>query len=525
MPGPAVLLALAVSAPARSVPPTVLVAQLMAPPVEGVDRNLLVGSRMAQALDEIGQVVPVFWSMTDPYIRAANDEGTIQFDAQASQQKIREAAEKLRVPYVLFVTVFKENNGLRPLAFLYRGRDSRPIWRFGEYDRQSRYRPRLFVDEKSRKAVGQFTDIDKMFESMVAYVDGRPDWDSTALSLTRTWSELLADTAFHDLPKRPRLSTPHDRKAELGGTVAVTLDPAAGAALKKQVDALVAEGKPAMAILTLREAVDQAPYDIGPRQWLIDLLSAQGMAFEAAMEARRAARLTPGDPGPWLKSARHWLAAGKPKEAQADLDVATHHNAKAVASMAVLGDILLVQNRLVDAMNAYSASITAGPTPEAVVGRAVARGLLGDVEGCQADLKAVNDASPASLEQTYVRAVELVSQAVDVVGSSCRELIPVARHAPKTPEVVARAMALQRQTLALSNLVALLPTPQRYKKSQAERDLAQKLLAQCGQEILDLATTGDDDLADEATMSLSEVLELVPYVRALYQEERRDHDH
>jgi len=518
-----VILALALAS-TRAVPPTVLVAQLMTPPVEGVDHNLAVDSRMGQALDEVGQVVPVVWSISDPYIRAANSEGTIEFDPHATQQQIRAAADKLRIPYVLFVTAFKENNSLRALAYLYRGRDSRPMWRFGEYDRQSKYKPRLFVDEKSKDNVAKVGDVSKVFESLIAYADGLPDWDSTTLTLARTWSELLGATAFKDLPKRPRLNVPKDPNTNLGGTDPVQPQPEEGVALKKQIDALVAAERPALAVLTLREAIDRSPYDPVLRQWLVELLTKQGFLAEAAQEARRAAKLTPSAPEPWLASARAWLSAGQPQEAQADLDVANRNNAKGLASMAVLGDILLAQNRLSDAMAAYSASISAGPTPEAVVGRAVARGLLGDAEGCKADLKAVADASPASLDGMYVRAVELISQSASIVSASCRELIPLARHAPKTTAVVARAAALQRQTLALSNLVAQLPTPKRFEKSQAERDLAHKLLAQCGQEILDLATSGDDNLGDEATMSLSEALELLPYVQSVYQLESRGQD-
>ncbi|MBS1709595.1 MAG: hypothetical protein JSS65_12855 [Armatimonadetes bacterium] len=514
-------LAACVACHAKGTPPTVLIAQLLAPPVSGVDRNLIMDTQMASALDEVGQVFPVVWSMSDAYIRAANDEKSIAFNPDATEKEIRAAADKLRIPYVLFITVFKEEGNIRPLAYLYRGREGRPIWKFGEYDRQSKYRPRLFTDDKTQDNIKKFGDIDKVFESIVAYTNGVPDWENTALSLARTWSEYLADTTFRGLPKRPRLSAPEKGPGTLGGTDPVVPAPKQGDELKAQTDALVAQGKAPLAIVTLRDAIDKAPYEPKRRIWLTDLLLKQGMPQEAATEARRAASMMPDEVALWLRAAKAWIIAGHPKEAQKDLDQAMQRDGKAVAGMAVLGDIYLMQNRLTDAVEAYSTAIASSPTPEAVVGRAVARGLMGDADGCRTDLHSLEVADPASLDNVYCRAAELIDQAATLATNACRELIPYARHAPKTPESVARAVALQRQTLALSNLVSLLPVPSRFEKSHSERDLAHKLLAQCGQEILDFANSGDDNLGEEATLSLGEAARLLPWAQELFLSERK----
>ncbi len=516
---PALVFLWACAVASAVVPPTVLVAQLKAPPTDGVDHNLIVDDRMAAALDQIGQVNPVVWSLADAYIRAANDERRIVFKEDASEKDIRAAAERLRIPYVLFLTVFKDGDSLRPIAYLYNGRSNRPSWRFGEYDSKSQYRPRLFVDGKSQTNVGQFGEVGKVFETMVVLADGKPDWESTALTLARSWAEVLGDTVFKDLPRRPQLTRPVADHDHQGGTVAI--DPAPSDALERQMNQLLAEGKTALAILTLQEAIDRSPYNTEPRLLLVRLLTRQGLYDEAAKEARRTARLMPDDVSLWLRSARAWLVAGKPGEAQTDLNEATRRNAKAVASMAVLGDILLAQNRLTDAVQAYSASMSAGPTPEAVVGLAVAKGLLGDAEGCKKELDTLAGANPETLERTYLRAVELIDQASNQVSAACRELIPLARHSPKTTDVIARAVVVRARTLALSNLVSNLPVPGRFKNSHAERDLAQKLLAQCGQEILDFAQSGDEDLGDEATLSLGEALDRVPMVKALFDDENK----
>ncbi len=504
--------------------PQVLIVQIPQLKERDVDINLLLDTYLADELDSLGQVDPVTWSLTDPVFRGWLDAGKIKGGMEPTETNARELARSLGIPYVMVIAAIKNEMMAKPTARLYRTGGNRPIWAFADIKPGGSYSPTVTVDGKvdpkrTKDLLETISNSNAGSKGFTVLVNGMPDWDSTARTIARTWTQILATSAFKNFPEHRRVNV------EPGHRGANKTDPAqlpisAGGDPSAQVDQYLQQKRPDLAILVLRDAIDQNPFDAGSRARLAWLLFDQGFPAAAAEEARRAAKLSPKDIELWLLAARGWMIAGNPEEAQKDVNEALSRGGKDVSTRSLLGDVYLLQGKYESACEEYTLSIQAGPKPEAIAGRAIALAMMGRPVQSQADLDFLKGIPASKLGRAYDMAIQLVEFTDEHLAENLRTLPPAIRLAPKSPEVVIRAQLAERLARALSGLIAAIPCPPEHQKSHQGRDLAQKLLSQSAQEILDFARTGDGEIGQEAVITLSEGLKRLPIVREYYRIER-----
>ena len=508
--------------------PSVLIVQAYAPRVNDVDPNLTLDSYIAGMMEEEGRVLPIVWSLSDPVFRGLVEDGEIErFTPLPTEKQIREVAGRLKVDYVLTIAGIKEDGQVKPLAQLYRGTESREIWSFGRVEQDRKYRPVVVIDgkrdeQRTKELIEKYGSGASFSQAMVVTINGFPDWESTSRSVARTWLELLAASAWSKHPPHPRVKDPVEVPGSNTQPQGLIIAAAADDSVLAKADELIAEGRPDMAIMVLRDAIDIAPFEPKRRLKLAQLLLNQGLYEDAAREARRAAKLSPQHVDLWLMSAKAWLLARNPEEAQNDVNEALARNANQAATQDVLGEIYVLTGRFEEAIVAFTKSIETAPKPSAIIGRAIAYAMAGQAEKCTEDLGRLGTTTPASILAAYNMVIPLADQGMDVLGAELRELMPAIRLNPKSPEVIARAARAQARAEGLARLIESFPVPERHKNSHDGRNLAHKLLAQSAQETLDFAKTGDSDLGSEAAISLGEALKLLPNIREMFRIEQRE---
>ncbi len=506
--------------------PRLLIVQFREENNDETDLNLRIDIYIAQAVDDIGQVEPVVWSSLDPVFRKAFDEGKIGLEQEAPTEKeLPNVARILEADYVLVVRATKLEGQVTPTAVLYRGGLSNKVWTYGRWNKRD-YIAEISVD--GRIDPDEVRDLNRKLTKdptgiMSVTIDGRPDWDSTATTIARTWAMMWERTAFKHLEAHPKV-TPNVLTPDQGGPKGT------GAEIPTvpydEIDAAVkkfsSEGRLDLVAMLLRDAVDRYPFDVGLRTRLTRALSDLGQNEAAAQEAERAALISRDSARLWLDAARSWLLAENPVRAQEAVNQALARGAQGPESSALLGEIYVLSGDFPAAVAAYTRSIEAGPTPSAVIGRAIANGLAGEAEACANDLKALVDIDPDTYLRAYQTAVTLADNRIDIISKSLRELPPLLRLRKKDPALVAQAAAMERQARALSTLIDNIIAPERFAGSHRTRALAHKLILQSSQEILDFAKTGDDDLGEEGTISLGEALRLFPTARSEFRQERQN---
>lgn len=483
--------ALVVPATARAAVPEVLIWQKPYPPENRVDPNVQVDVALADEFDAQGRVVSIVWSMTDPLFRASVEAGRVSGNVERpTEDVVRSGAKALKVAYLLIVQARKKDNQVVGEANLYQAGTGALLW--------------------------------GSVREMSVQVGGLTDWASSAQSICRTWSGLLAEGPFKPHPPRRRIETPDPEPGVLDPTTVsappiprqAQVDPA----VYDQAESLLRQRRTSEAVLMLRDAVDVAPIDPKPRRALIEALLSIGRNDMAAEEARRAGTLLPDSNEFRLLAARAWLAVGKPDEAQRDLSEALAHAADDPLTHVLRGDIFLSKGEPSKAIDPFTIALAKRESGDARLGRALARGLSGDAEGCRADLA---EWKPGDTERAagYSRAVALADAAVARLSEDIRQGIQLSTAQPKSAEAVQRA---DRSLEVAGSLAALFeglePSP-RHQGSHAHRKLALALLAQSAAEWRTYAESADDESGSEATISLSEALKRIASVRREYEAE------
>lgn len=489
------------------------------------DPNLPLDAYIAQALDEQGRVEPVVWSLTDPLFRALVDAGQIPPAlTEPSLEQIPNAARAAQADFTLVIWAQRFENRVRPVATLYRGAGRRQIWNYGVWERRldpwTNEQAQALDPEALRRFQQRATDPVPEFGAVI--INNNVDWDFTSRTIARTWAILTAEGPFRDFPPQPRnrlpdpapsLTTPNNPTAEI-------VAPAAEREALDRAEKHLLAGRRDLAILVLRDAVDQNPFAARLRTRLAKLMLDAGLYADAAREAERAAPVSDAPADLFLVAAHAYTLANDPVRARNALNHALARGHDGPFTQALLGEVYILQSDFEKAIEAFSRSIESGPTPKAFVGRAIAFALMGDSDRCRQDLLRIADADPEALADAYLSAITLADQKFDTIASNLRELPPLLRTKPKDPPLVARAATAAIQARALAALVDTIPVPRKFAVSHRSRALAHKLIAQSALEILEFAQTEDSDLASEGTLSLGEAIRLMQRVRPLFQDER-----
>ena len=419
------------------------------------------------------------------------------------------------------------NGKVVPQANLYSGTRTRPIWSLIRED--NRGRPRLVVvedgkiDEEKTKAIREkYSDIldDGTFNTMTVFVNGAPDWSSTASTLARTWTRILAEGPFKHLEPQRR-TFPVDPDEGLGfdpGTTVVVDNSVEIANAVEQARLLAAEGQLDQAILVIRDSIDSAPFSAETRVKLAELLMDRGHPGIAAIETTRAANMTDKPGLMWKVAAEAWVRHG---DADKALDAANEARARGVDSaelILTIGDVWLLKGEYGKAIDQYDASLAMSPSARGYLGRSLARAISGDGKGAAEDIELAQGKDPLPLHE-YQRAMEILDHSLDKVVELLKSVSQGVR-IQNGPDMVPSATSLQQRTGAIVDLMVRIRVPARHKESHDGRDLAYKLLAQSAVETLAFAKTRNPDADIEAALSLNEALKLFPRVRETFRIER-----
>jgi tetratricopeptide (TPR) repeat protein len=522
---PAVVVALTAVCSASFAAPEVLIVQRLSG-TEGAF-NVPVGQRLAEELDVEGRVQPILWSMTDPIFRAYVDDGKLpRFVENPDDKTIRDYAGRLKVAYVLIVEAVATELNVVPQANLYVGTRTRPMWSMVR--EENRGKPRLVVvedgkvdEEKTQQIREKYSDVinDGYVNTMTVLIDGQPDWDSTARTLARTWTRILAEGPFSQLePMRRTFAPDPDPGLTFPGAGGVTEPPATEAALER-ARLLAADGEVDGAILVLRDAIDADPFAAEARLQMAQLLLQRGHAQVAAEECERGAKITDKPGAFWALAADAWIHAGESDKA---LNAANEAQARGVATpelLQTLGDVWLLKGEPKKALGFYNGAIEKDKSARALVGRAIALAFAGDSEGAVRDIEEAQGQSPLPLE-LYQRAMAVLDAELPALTEALKT-IPMGVRVQNGPDMLPEATALQAKTSAVVELMVRVRVPERHAESHRLRDLACKLLAQSAVEVLAYARTKNEDASLEAAISLGEALKVVPRIAELFQFERK----
>ena len=350
-----------------------------------------------------------------------------------------------------------------------------------------------------------------LFDQVDVKVDGAMDWQDTARSIARLWAVELAKGPFRKLRKNIRMES----NAEVQTMPGLAIP----SATLEQIQGITLANQPSLKLVLLRDLVDLEPEREALRIALYDESMRQSDFDQAASVALVAAGTFQTDQDWHVRAAHALVLAGRPAEAKAQADISGPEQMAKPAHAVVLGDIALANGDYREAVSRYSRSMSIRPTPEALVGRAVASALLGDTASSEADMALLLDAPGTRALEGYRLALKHLQFAVLNLGTALGRVIPAIRVHRGSPEVMARTQTIAFRAAALAKLVTKLPNVGGHKRSQRDLDLACKLLDQASQETLVFAQSGLEEQGTEAGLSLGEAINAYRESVARFQEE------
>ena len=455
---------------------------------------------LANELDKIGQVMPVTYSMTDPFIREAVNDGKIgEVAKDASLEQHFQVARSLRLPYVIW---------LEPTV--------------GEAD------PRLKGSKKGfRTTITLYRDKKKIWtdEFGLEVSVGKTDSTlTTADALASAFAEKLSTGPFKTLIARPKNTTPDAGKGQ-APIVPENRDDdpelSDFAAIMQRVNELIRLNRLNAAEMLLRDSVDAAPKDANRRRELIQFLQTYGRTQEAvAVTLASGAAL--GDPTLTPLAARILMESGKNKEAQTLLNDAVATNPNNAPIRILLAELRLLESQPDQALRHIEIAIKAESTAEALGTRALVRALLGGEDGVKIDLGEAVKASPSIFETHYSRWAKIWDQAMVVEGPDLRSLFQKAVLNRKADEVIDLIEDQERLAKASIAFWGENPANARYEKSHANRLLAMNLLIQAMGELRVYTQKGDEDSLNEARIDFGEMLKALSAAQLKFTKESKD---
>ncbi|MBX3117710.1 MAG: hypothetical protein KF784_01495 [Fimbriimonadaceae bacterium] len=477
--------------------PRVLIIQRMDKALENYDPNVKIASIMASEMDDEGRLESVVWSLTDPVFRAAVEDNVIVNPPDVPNLDYAVSVlGKFKAEYVLFVRAITNQEGLEVEAELYRGR--RQIWK-----------------DKNKVVVGGSIEF---------------SMENALHSAARTWALKMSGGPLKDLPANPRQGTPDPENVHMQNNSNVTVPPPINRTvdnteLRANVNQMLSVGRVSGAVNLLRDAVDAEPLDPERRLMLVGSLMQIGEPALAAAEARRGAVLFPEQVKFRVLAARGWLEVGNLDEATLDINEAVARDANAPEIRLLMGEISLKGLRYGSAIEHFDAAIQANPSAEAYYKRALAKAMMGNLAGCQADMDQATklDATPTetTVRERYAFVVTMVNSMMVQTDLDIRSLFQRTRLNPKDQNLPVDCVILLNRTDAITQVLSKLTIPKAHTNSNDLRLLALKLLAQCLSDVKGSFGTLNDEIVTDATINLGEALKSYEKAQETYSNERQ----
>jgi tetratricopeptide (TPR) repeat protein len=478
--------------------PVILIVQLTTPNMTEVyakdAETLDLLPQLKKAFANDGRLKPVVWSRKDPLFEEGM--GSIAIPDEPTDELISEAARRLKARYILRVEAVKTEDKVFPRAELFQTGRRGTLWTAG--------------GRRGPKG-----------DSQAVQVGGQVDWNATAGSLADTWMLQMGQGPLRSLGVgSPVLPNPFESNPD-ASLPRVELGATAGQEALQLAEEMIRSGRTSRAVIFLKDAVDANPFEPLRRIRLMELMVEEGLAEEAAEEGRRAARLASSRPELWLASAKAWLLAEKPQEAEIDVKEAMTRGVDTPLAHRLLGDVALIKGDLPRARDEYSLSLEKEDSVRCRLGLAISFSLIGQPTLAQAILQKNPPVAGPLDESEYSFLADMMSPIMKRVGRELADLNPAARINQGSAAVTSRAEALVGQASALASVISQIQSPERHNSSHGARLLAHKLMVQASQEVLSFAKGGDPEAGLEVVMSLGEALRQLGLAQELYREERQ----
>lgn len=462
--------AVALTAVSNAVP-LLLIVQQKVPKSYNSDFNVPIDSYMSIEQDEEGRVIPVIWSLTDPFFRAAVNEKIIpKPDGDPTLDQILNTAKALKAEFVMAIKAWRKGAKVESEVTIYR--NGKVAW----------------SDKKS-------TSVEK---------EGMLDTDSSAHSLARTWTLTLAQGLFKQYPSKKR-ETPNLDPGQSGPAVKIAPPVKVDNKwLTDQVAKMSKSGDKTGLLLLLRDAVDAEPFDIERRRLLIEHLMVSGEVEAAGQEAKRASNLIPESSEFHVVSARAFMRANDFEKAQLELNEALARDPEGFETRMLSGELALIKGDAKKAVEHFSIAAAKQESSELLFKIGLAYGLDGDEEKAKVNLDKARQASatPLELMSRYQFSVQCLDVRFDGLLSDVRNAIQKSRVSLSGgKEPCAKAL---KPVFGFDVVLNLLVAPEKHKTSSSTRILASSLLAQAIGQVDEAIRTLNASWLSDATLNLGE---------------------
>ena len=458
---------------------SVLIIQNLLPLKEGTDPNVAMADYLAQEFDSEGKLIPVVYSQTDPVFRDAVQTGKIKGATdKPTMPVVFDVAKQFRSDYVLVLESTYAAKGIKAKVKLFH--DKKLVWK---------------DEQELSVSMGNQTSL-----------------DNTCRSLARTLSMHMTFGPLNSLTGRTKTTTPELARGQVATTEVPVAEVKASdnsVTIERQVASLLKSGKESSAVLVLRDAVDASPMDPERRMILIELLVHHDPLI-AAQEARRSASIMPDHPEFRSFAARAWIQAGKPEEAQKDLNEAVARDPSGSKTRELLGELCLGQLEPDKALDHFDQAIKQQDSARLRFMRAICKSLLGDARGMGEDLEQVakldNKPDKAVLTERYNQLVDIYDRVAYRDAIEVRGLTQKAVVKPHDKDIKSEMDAIGQALQVRTTLLTIQTPPNEQKTFHERRILAHKLLAQSLLDLKGFWTKGDEDALSDSRIDLGEAL-------------------
>lgn len=430
---------------------------------------------MANQLESEFNLKPIVWTLLDPILRDAVTQGTVRADVdKAGVKEVRQAMSALQADFLAVVESSVKDQALQASLKLYRGTGSRPIY------------------EKSL--------------NMAATLGDNADADLARESTVRTWLIDLRREQFKDF-----------LKTTAGGAN----DPSTGIALSPPTEPmtirtpeevlevankLVDAREPLDAAISLYEGIDQHPNNIDLRLRLIEVLQLIPRHDLAVIEAKQAVQMAPERIDLRILLARHYIEVRDLDAASAQLNECLARAPQDPAVLLLAGDSAMFKGRLDEAREQYLKAYSAKATPETAMALAITVAASGESAETLRLIDLAKSEDAAIQKALNTRFSIYGRLAVDSLSEAMRNVLLGVRVAVDRSPHLARAQRAHKGAECLTMLGVRLKPLAGSETLHKKRILAHKLLVQAAGAVLEYARTGNEDIASEAQIGLSDAV-------------------
>jgi tetratricopeptide (TPR) repeat protein len=465
--------------------------------------NISISNYIASEFDSLGNASPIVYGMSDPAFRAGIDDGKIRkIPAWPTLVEGVDIANGLGARYVFtFDPISLKKGSWTSTASLYY--DGRKIW-----SAPQNLKIHENMSDGGRKQVGD-------------------DISQAGRSMARTWVLQISQGPFRGIPTRKKITTPVEASGQEPKPVEPVVTPKIDddGQLKLQVDRLIHQADYPRAIVVLRDAVDEKPFDVDRRILLVQALLDSNDSSAAGEEADRAVLLSPNRAELRALAARAWLAAGKTDEARSALNEAIARDPNGVKTRLMLAELSLARFEPEKARDHLDEAIKDHPTRQAYYLRGLSNALLGDLAGVNVDVAAYSKRSDSEtlveLQRHYVLTAAAIDDSLKTMGDETRQLMSRAMVRPDEASVhdkIADSLRLLQARVAfLSGFTA----PDPFKGSHDRRILANQLFIQTMLSMQSYCSGGGADAMTDARLDLGEALKEASGARTSFAEEQK----